>query len=325
MDRYPALIVHTVGTYASLGTVALPGIQVFYDSALGPDLLGSSDASGYLRIPVLLAIEGPTFFFASEAGYSNASVAAIIPFTGPLNVTLDLLSYGGFDVHVLRDPAGPSIGGAVGTITPTGLGAYGSPFGFVTNAQGWYNVSLPLSNYTVNASATGYLPNTTGAPVFHGWVNDTVVVLPLPLLYGANVSVRLIDARTHQPIAGGTVAIDPGAPVKTGALGWANFTNLRPPRRAVVLGEAPGYFNNSTAVDLEYRAVLAGVHLDLTPISNCPGNCPPKANATGSSPFRLLPSGGITLELFLLAPLLLAVAGAAYAWSLRRAPSPRSA
>jgi hypothetical protein len=92
-----------------------------------------------------------------------------------------------------------------------------------------------------------------------------------------------------------------------------------------VLGEAPGYFNNSTAVDLEYRAVLAGVHLDLTPISNCPGNCPPKANATGSSPFRLLPSGGITLELFLLAPLLLAVAGAAYAWPLRRAPSPRSA
>ncbi|MCI4319378.1 MAG: hypothetical protein L3K23_04495 [Thermoplasmata archaeon] len=324
MDRYPSLTVHTVGTYAIQGEVALPGVPVFYDSVLGPDLLGSSDANGYLRIAVLLATEGPTHFFANVAGYANASVPAFVPFTGPVNVTLDLLSYGGFDVHVLRDPGGPSIPRAVGTITPVGFGAYGSPFDFATDAQGWFNVSLPLSNYSVNASARGYLPNGTGVAIFHGWVNDTVVVLPLPLLYGANVSVRLIDARSHLPIAGGTVTIDRRPPASTGPLGWANFSDLLPPGRAVVLGAAPGYFNNSTAVDLEYRAILAGVRLDLIPVSGCPSNCPPPANLTGSSPFRLLPSGGITLELFLLAPLLLALAGAAYAWTLRRTPLPRS-
>ncbi|MCI4350219.1 MAG: hypothetical protein L3K15_01725 [Thermoplasmata archaeon] len=325
MDRYPALTVRTVATYANLGVVALPGILVLFQSTLGPSVLGTTDANGYLRFPVFQGAEGPTTFTAAAAGYANATAVGVVPFTGRVNVTIDLLSYGGFDVHVLRDPNGPSIGGAGGTIVPVGNAAFGSPIPFVTGPNGWFNVSLPLSNYTVFASAAGFLPNHTALPVAHGWVNATIVPIPLLLLYGANVSVRLVDSVTHLPIAGGNVTIGSRRPSVTGPLGWANFTNLRPPGRAEILGQADGYFNNSTAVDLEYRGAFPDVRLDLVPMTGCAPNCPPPTNGTPAvSPFRLLPSGGIALELFFLAPVLLAAAGTAYALYLRRSPSPRS-
>jgi hypothetical protein len=327
MDRFPSLTVRTLATYADLGIVGLPGILVLFQSTLGPAVLGTTDANGYLRFPIFQGVEGLTTFSASSAGYSNASVVAIVPYTGPLNVTLDLLSYGGFDIHVLRDPSGPSIGEAIGSIVPVGIGAFGSPLPFVTDHQGWFNVSLPLSNYTVAASAAGFLPNHTALPVAHGWVNSTIVPIFLPLLYGSNVSVRLIDAVTHRPIGGGNVTIGVRPPLITGSLGWANFTDLLPPGRAVILGQAPGYFNNSTALDLAYRSVYPSVALDLYPMNGCPPDCTTPTNGTppSASPFRLLPSGGLALELFLLAPILLAAAGAAYALHLRRAPSLRRA
>ncbi len=315
LDALPNLSLRTFG--ASLtGTAPLGWVALTFD---GITNLGLTDPAGWLNLTAFAGASGPGAFQAETPGYSNATVTEAVPYTGDLSFSLTLLADGAFDVRVIEVPDGTPVAGAVGTITPVGAYTYGGPVPFTTGATGWFNTSLPQANYSVRASYPSFVPNATRGSVFHSWMNTTVVQLNLTLAYGANVSVRLLDARSHAPIPGGNVSIGylPGR--QTTDAGWANFTDILPPGRYVVTGVASGYLSNSTTVDLTYRTLLSRLTLNLTPLSACSplAPCPGGPNGT-TGPFALLPPGGLSLYLILLAPLFLAVAGAAYAVYLRQ-------
>jgi hypothetical protein len=144
-----------------------------------------------------------------------------------------------------------------------------------------------------------------------------VVRINLTLLRGADLSARLVDAATHLPIGGGSVRVGYLPSENTTAGGWAYFTNILPPGWYSVAGFATGYRPNSTAVDLTYLANNVQVELNLTPIAGCGSHCTTTVNTT-TGPFRLLPSAGTELDTFVLAPVLLVLAGALYALYVRR-------
>ena len=218
------------------------------------------------------------------------------------------------------NPDGHGIGNATGVISPVGAYTYGPPVYFTTGPSGWFNASLPQANYTVYVTHPGFVPNSTHGALFHAWVTPTIVALSLALAYGSNVSVRLLSSATHDPIAGGTVAVGYFPMGTTSPQGWANFTDLLPPGLYNVTGSATGYRSNSTTVDLTYLARFVSVTLNLTPVSGCSPECVVTPNGTAVG-YQLLPGPGTALELYVIAPLALAVGAAIYITYLRRPES----
>lgn len=313
LDPLPFLEIRTYGESYLGGLAPLANVSVVYGS-LTP--LGSTDDAGFLNVSGFSGPQGPGTFFGYKANYSNGSTHVTIPWTGSLSFSILLLADGAFDVHVVEWPDLSGIAGAFGAITPVGAYTFGGPVSFSTDLNGWFNTTLPQANYTVSASAGGFA-RSVASPRFHAWVNPTVVVVNLTALFASNLSVRLVSSTTGAPIAGGRVTVGYVLAGNTSASGWANFSEIRPPGVYGVVGSAPGYRSNSTAVDLTYLDLHAVLVLPLTPISSCPPACESPTNGTPGT-YRLLPPGGTTLDLFVLAPVALALAGAAYVIYLRR-------
>ena len=309
----PWLFIRTFAdTYAG-GLAPVGNVSVWYGS-LTP--LGFSDANGYLNVTGFPGTQGPGTFFAYKPGYSNGSIQVTIPYTGTLSFTILLLADGAFDVHVVEWPDLAGVAGAAGIVTPVGGYTFGGPVGFTADLNGWFNTTLPQANYTVTATSVGFLANIS-SPRFHPWVDPTIVVVNLTALFASNLSVRLVNSVTGGPIAGGTVTLGYVLVQNTTADGWAYFSEIRPPGRYGVTGSAAGYRSNSTTVDFSYLNSHPTLVLPLTPIASCPPNCTSGNNGT-SGTYRLLPASGATLDLFVLAPVALALAGAAYVIYLRR-------
>jgi hypothetical protein len=314
LDHLPRLQIQTYGVTFAHGVQPLGDVSVIFEPV---NPLGNSSASGWLNISAFGAPEGPATFIGYYAGYSNASATVAIPWTGLVAFTLTLLADGAFHVHVLESPDGTGVIGAVGMISPVGALTFGGPVAYTTGAGGWFNTSLPQANYTVSASGAGFRTNATRLPVFHPWIDPTLVELNLTLLYGANLSVRLLDANTQRPIGFGQVQLGYNTPKNSSPSGWANFTDVLPPGRYSVTGTAPNYLSNATIIDLTYLVRYPSLFLNLTPAPTCPPDCQTSGNGTAGL-FHLLPSAGLALDLFLLAPALLGAAGLAYALYLRR-------
>ncbi len=283
-------------------------------------VLGVTNGTGGLVDPGFPGPQGPTSFLGTRPYYSNASSTVTIPYTGNVTVNLTLLADGLFSVQAYEYPDGQGIAGASGILAPVGAYTYGGSIYFTTGSTGWFNTSLPQANYTVYLSHPGFVANSTHGPVFHAWRTPTVVRLSMALAYGANLSVRLLSSSTHRPIAAGFVTVG-YFPVKTTSLdGYANFTDLLPPGLYNVTGSASGFRSNSTAVDLTYLHRYTNVTLNLTPVGGCSPEC--VTNPNGSSVgYQLLPGPGTSLELYVVAPLALAVVAAIYITYLRRAES----
>lgn len=309
----PVLYIRTIGESYPVGLAPLGNVSVVYGSLLP---LGNSSAEGYLNVSGFPGASGPGTFFAYAPGYQNTSVQENIPYTGTLTFSITLRSDGAFDVHVVEWPDLLGVAGSTGVITPVGAYTYGGPVAFTTNGQGWFNATLPQANYTVRAVAPGFYANVS-SPRFHPWVAPTIVVVNLTAQFASNLSVQLVDAHSGMPIVGGTVVLGLLRQENTTAGGWANFSNIRPPGEYGVAGSAPGYAPNSTSVDLSYQNSHPVVTLHLTPLNTCPPTCATKTNGTGGT-YRLLPGSGATLDLFALAPVALALAGAVYVIYLRR-------
>lgn len=98
------------------------------------------------------------------------------------------------------------------------------------SAQGYLNLTAITPGGTeVEASASGYYGNTTWL-----WVDPGIAPAPvqvdLDIIPPANLSVRVLDGATHDPLANAQVIVQPqvGGPLagSTSASGWANFTNV---------------------------------------------------------------------------------------------------
>lgn len=312
MVSLPNLIISAVGvTYPNVSAPLSGVIVQYYD---GPTI-GTTDVNGSLIVRGFAGPQGSLLFEGYRPYYSNASTTVTIPFTGNLSFSFRLLADGLLAIQAKEFPDGTGIADALGVITPVGAYTYGGPISFQTGANGWFNATVPQANYSVFLRANGFVSNATPS-VFHPWLVTTVVSMFLTLGYGANLSVRLVDAHTHQPIAGGNVTVGYSAPKKTNADGWATFTDILPPGRYVVSGNANDYLTNSTALDLTYLERAPSIWLNLTPLSFCPPNCRPVNETPGV--YALLPSGGTSLELFVFAPFALAIVAALYVAYLRR-------
>jgi len=315
LDHLPSLHIQTFGVSYERGIEVLENVSV-YQYPLNFNFLGATDVHGWLNVTAYAGAQGSTTFLALKPGYSNATATVNIPWTGVVSTVMTLYADGPFAVHVTEYPDGLGISGATGVIRPVGAYSYGGPIPYVTGLNGWFNLSLPQSNYTVSAAAPGFVSNGS-APVAHLWASLTVVPINLTLIRGGNLSVQLLDAVTHRPIAGGDVLVGTALHANTTSDGWAYFPDIRPPGHYGVVGTASGYRSNSTSVELSYLALTRTLVLNLTPITSCPPTCGPATNGTPGT-YHLLPTSGAALDLFVLAPILLALAGALYAVYLRR-------
>lgn len=283
--------------------------------------LGTTNRSGWLNLSFAPVTALNITLSANHTNYSTTTLNARLPVTGTFFANLTLLAYGRFVVEVRAADSLFPLGGARGAITPLDSGAGFGLVPFVTDPTGVASVPLPLGNYSAYSSAPGYVSNSTWLPVFHPWINTSVAWLNLTADYGANLSVRLLDAQTHRAIGGGTVILGANLTRVTSALGWSNFTDVLPPGRYSVIGAATGYATNGTNIDLLLHGHPAPVVLNLTPLAGCSSGASCSGNGSGGlPPFSLLPSGGTTQALLVAFPVLFVLAALGYvAWLRRRA------
>lgn len=294
----------------------LPGALIAWDGGA----IGVTNFTGGLIDLGFAGPQGPTTFSATRPYYSNATATVSIPYTGYVWANLTLLADGRFSVQAYEYPDGPGIGNATGIIAPVGAYTFGGPTYFTTGPSGWFNITLPQANYTVFVSHPGFSSNSTHGAVFHAWRIATVVNLSLTLAYGTNLSVDLESSATHRPIAAGVVLVGYFPVQTTSTDGWANFTDLLPPGIYNLTGSAAGYRPNSTTVDLTYLHRFLNVTLYLTPVGGCTPECVVYPNGS-SLGYQLLPGAGTSLELYVIAPLALAIGAAIYITYLRRPES----
>ena len=221
---------------------------------------------------------------------------------------------------MLSESTGNAIVNATGMISSADPRTPSLALPFGANPQGQFQIALPLGNYSVSARAWGFLANNTPGPVFHSWVNSTQVWLNLTPLYGANLSVQLLNGITGAPIPGGNVTVGVTLNQTTNIAGWAFFVDVLPAGEYAVVGNAVGYIGNSTTVYLALMGHPRPIFLNLTPLPGCPptAQCAGVKGTAPGSPFTLLPSSGVTLGLLYALPLIFLVAVVAYALGRRR-------
>ncbi|MCI4363065.1 MAG: hypothetical protein L3K13_01995 [Thermoplasmata archaeon] len=292
LSPLPALRARTYGIDLSGVPAPLYNVSVYAGTSV---LLGRSNAEGYLNVSDLASPTGSLLLHGLLVNHSASQANISVPYTGYAYANLSLQDPGPFTLDVIDAATGRGIAAATGIILPLDPGnLHALPYTTAANGS-FFDATLAGGNYSVGASAAGYVSGGTSAPVFHPWRNRTVLVLSLTARYGANLSVRLLDASTGQPIAGGSVVVGANPPATTNAAGWANFTDLLPPGATPVTGTASGYLGNRTYVTLAYYAVFSEFDLRLTPASHCArvGCPPPAASGTAPGPFAFLPAGSV--------------------------------
>ena len=282
----------------------MPGATVALDNS---SIIGITNADGWANESAVSVFNRTATVEATDDNYSTAWRFVYLGYTGEVDSSLELLKAGLFTVVVLDERSGDPIGGAHGLVTHLDPGLP-APFGFTTNASGKFVRLLVAGNYSVAAWAAGYLNGTTATGQIK-WVTNLTLTLKLTPDDGTNVSVRLVDSQTGEPIAFGTVSFGDVRVAHTNAHGWANVTDLLPPGAMRVVGAASGYRSNNTTIVLRYNAVLPPVVMKLECLACLAGGSGGNGGLA-ASPF--LPTSGAGLLLLLIAPALLAIGGAIY-------------
>lgn len=302
----PILSVNVSGLLPSLLTVPLQGVTV----SLNGVKLGMTNTTGTLAEPT--DAFGPCNVSGDVAGYRSATVAVVVPWTGTVNASLQLVSLpaGGIDARVLNGSNGQPLFGAevdVYSYVPLPSGWYDVTLD--TNVTGWANyTSLLQGYYEVIASAGGYAPSV---PVFEHLLSGETTSLTFVLfLYpAAEIALRVQSATNGTPIAGANVSLAGYAIEQTDSFGFANLSQV-PAGTYMVTASATGYLTNRTVLTFT-PLEIATIPINLTPA------IPPKENhQSAASPFSLLPASSLW-ELLLLVPAVLAVGGALYSLAVR--------
>ena len=175
----------------------------------------TTDANGYYSFTGLAA--GTYTATAAKTGYVSASApaAVVAGSTYTLNFPLNSTYLHG----KVTTTAGTALSGV--TVTITG-GATRT-----TNATGYYAfANIPAGTYSVTASKTGYVSQTTtGAVVSVGTAKVVSFSLAVPQTL-ATLNGKVLYATTGQPAAGVTVTLTGGATRSTDATGAYSFAGL---------------------------------------------------------------------------------------------------
>jgi hypothetical protein len=308
LTPFPTVDVQVLGINGGPRYIPVEGADVYLDNF---SLIAVTGANGWGNSSPQTEYNQTIDVSASAYLWSTSWKDAYLPYTGALNVTLVILQAGLLHISVVDSKTGRPIPGAAGLVTHDDPGLP-SPFNFTTNTFGNFTVRLPSGNYSATARALGFLENRTGNKTYLPWVVNATMVIRLDPELGTNESVRLLNAVTLAPIAGGDVIFGGDAPNITDAAGWYNGSDLLPPGPMLVLGRAAGYLPNSTTIPISYNTVLPPLTLRLKPTcegGTCPG--PNPAGGAAGSPF--FPAGGSALVFLLGAPAFLAIIGAGYA------------
>ncbi len=313
----PFVSVRTLGVEVGGIDVDLVGVPIWIDGAPTTNVSGPG---GWWNTTDLSLPIGANTFSAQLPKYSTPTRSIFFPYTGSVWVNLTLSAYGPFKVLVTIAGTGQPIGGADGQIVAEDAGSTLGSTLFTTPPDGLVTNVLPAGNYSVGATATGFLANVTPEHIDHPWANVTMVHLNLTPEAPFTLDVRLVDAGTQRPIPDGSVLLGAGRVNVTDAAGWANFTKIAPAGTYGVAGIAPDYLGNRTSVVFSYfLPPVKVVRLNLTPLHPCPPAGCAKNGSNGSGPlFALIPPGFWGLAILTTSPLLLIVGAIAYFAGTRR-------
>ena len=303
----PVVYITVLGRLPGGGSLLPLGFAQVY---LNQSLLGTTASDGTLFATTsaigLVPLSGVATGFFSSTEY------LAVPFTGTASATLVLTSLplGLLDVTVLRARDSLPIAGASVTAATTIPLAFGSWVQTnTTDDLGTAGLSLPEGGYLLSASATGYFPsygvleNVTSGP-------NVPVTIRLNVIPPANLSLRIVDRATGDPIPGANVTALGLFKSHANDWGYYNATNLTP-GTYVFQFSAPRYLLNATAFTLvSAENLTTTVNLTLEPVYLVTG--------TGWG-FNLFPGGLEQLWSFLLVPFLLVLGSFVFASVLRGA------
>lgn len=304
---YPRIDLHVMGLLANLSLVPVHRATVTEDGLN----LGSTLSTGWLNATSLLP--GEVGLVVDAEGFDPATQSVDLPTEGNITVSITLTGepFGLLQVTVREAATGdPIAGAAVRATSVSSLSSVDTSRVAFTNVSGLTLLTVPQGGYQVSASAYGYVATNTSTPVevlSGGTVNVTLYLILLP---GATVDVLVHAADTGAPLASARVAIGRTSPGFTDGNGWANFTNVHFGNVFVNVSH-PGYFNNSTEVDLAPFEVVPELLVNLTPGISQPGN------TTGPGPFGGFPPSLGSLWPYLVAFAVMLLGAAAYLFYLR--------
>ena len=125
----------------------------------------------------------------------------------------------------------------------------------LTDSAGGYTIRLPVGNYTLNATAIGYLPNSESVTVSgSGGVQNFSLAMRPVTRYAMSGGVYAFATRL--PISGANVTVTPGPTEETGADGLYSFSLVN---GSYDLSVSAVGFNSTT-----FGTVVAGMAVDHT-------------------------------------------------------------
>jgi hypothetical protein len=302
----------------SAGTVGLQLVPV----EAGTTQLGLTNRAGWLNATTYQS--GQVTFQANAYGfYSGRSTVTVAP-TGvtPVGITLNAEPPPKIIIEVL----GRSIGGLEALLKGASVNVSSVNFlptgpylgNFTTGSGGTVTLTPPVGNYTMRASAPGYVQNSSGGLLIALSGQQYVRTIYLQPIGFSNLTVLVLSSvPTHPVIGGASVGLNfttlnltdgqPYAPMSrtTTAHGWANFSGI-PAATVVVTASAPGYYSNKSTLVLAYDPAGNAWTMYLTPL--------PPAPYAG---LRILPANTLTLWALAALPLAAALGVLVYLTMLR--------
>ncbi len=300
------LAVRAFGSMPNGSLPTLTGVAI----SLEGFAVGSTGPGGYLNLSTSLV--GPITLTAAAYGFRPRTVNVTAEFSGvePVNLTLVSLPFPTLVVSVLGLTS-PYTRVLVANASIV-LRAVGLPSGNVTERvltgpNGTGSFSVPTGNYTVTASARGFLVSTPTVLALSpsASVTHSLLLQPEPL---STLGVEVVSsAGGHAAIPGAMVVLNstainltdgsafPVSAVRFATVGgWANFSGLAASLLNVT-GSAPGYLTNSSQLTIDYGQTVSPFVLELAPLPA--GSAPPLALGSGGlselAPLALVPTVGL--------------------------------
>ncbi|MGI0155344.1 MAG: kelch repeat-containing protein, partial [Thermoplasmata archaeon] len=318
------LSIHTLGVLENGSSVVLQGVRVFVAGLVA----GVSSPTGWLNISTNAS--GTIPVFGEVYGFHNATLEVPAGFSGVSNVTLKLRAgpFPSITAQVVGRSSGSLevfIRNATLTVANTSFVATGPYLAmFSTGRNGSVEFSPPPGNYSFQASAPGYVTNSSSF-VLNAQPGirylRTIYLVPVGF---STLDVRVVSSAPGVPAIGGASVVlnvtglnltdGLSYPQRLGSTtpsGWSNFSGV-PATVVIVVASAPGFYPNSTPVSITNEGSTVQVTVFLKPL--------PAGTYSG---LRILPTGSGGLWALALLPVA-ALVGALVYLTMLRTPSLRT-
>jgi hypothetical protein len=264
LTPYPALHLEVLGELADDVVVPVHEATVVENIST----LGLTNPAGWLNVTSSRP-SGNVSWTVSAIGFETLTEVTSLPSTGVdrISFTLSGEAFGRFLAAAYDSATSLPLAGVLVTASSDSeLSPVNFSVSALTPVSGTATLRVPSGYYNLTASAYGYAPSSTTAPLFVAADGAVGLGFNLTLLPGARVDVLVRVAGGGPAIAQARVALGNLPANATDGAGWANYTNVHFGPTLVNVS-APGFVSNQSLVTLAPEQVIPLYEVNLTPLT----------------------------------------------------------